>query len=138
MPNCGSKMWQHRQMLSGENIQNLRILTEPELLKKKKNRKKRICSFHLFKINKTRSNYIFSSNSTMKIQACKIHEWCSECHKLLRQTYFSAFKKIQKCPNKEIKINFYSNLKYKISFKNISKFLASANAVFFHINILVI
>lgn len=40
MPNCGSKMWQHRQMLSGENIQNLRILTEPELLKKKKTERK--------------------------------------------------------------------------------------------------
>lgn len=39
MPNYGSKMWQHRQMLSGENIQNLRILTEPELLKKKQKEK---------------------------------------------------------------------------------------------------
>lgn len=59
MPNCGSKMWQHRQMLSGENIQNLRILTEPELLKKKKKQKEKNLFFSSFQNKQDKKQLYF-------------------------------------------------------------------------------
>lgn len=93
-----------------------------------------ICPFSVSKLNKTRSSYFqqWSHHKDARIH----HLWLAFRLSQTRMTnlFLRTSKPLKKFPHQEMKINFYSNLKSKISFKNIC-FLALANAVFF-INLL--